>query len=149
MKENSDDVTVGVRLAGKLEVHRCNLQLAWSSDGRKLAAPYDNDTARIWRWPSGSVYRTFKGRSASLMGVAWSADSSHFASATSEGSVRIWTGPLDQPPRQYQPHTAAVYAIRWHPIEPNILASGSEDTMPCAILVPIPSGPDRRNAQRS
>src|SRR5580693_5882537 len=56
MKENSDDVTVGVRLAGKLEVHRSNLQLAWSSDGRKLAAPYDNDTARIWPWPSGIAY---------------------------------------------------------------------------------------------
>ena len=128
MKEHAKVLPAGVRLVGKLDVHRANLQLAWSTDGRYLAGPFDNDTVRIWRWPRADVYMTLKGHSASVMGVAWSADSNHFASSTAEGSVRIWSGLFDRPPRQFQPHTAAVYAIRWHPILPDILASGSEDT---------------------
>lgn len=70
--------------------------LAWSPDGRWLAAAGD-DEVRVWDAATGALARSFAGHSRFTVRLDWSPDSSRVASASHDGTARVWsvTGDAD------------------------------------------------------
>jgi WD40 repeat protein len=66
--------------------------LAFSPDGRRLAACYFEDLLKVWDVATRNEIRTLRGHGENLSGVAWSPDGKQLASAGADGTVRLWDG---------------------------------------------------------
>jgi WD40 repeat protein/DNA-binding SARP family transcriptional activator len=64
-------------------------RLAWSPDGRWLAAVGD-DHARVWDATTGTPRAVLRGHSTFAIGLAWSADSARIATGSNDGTAKIW-----------------------------------------------------------
>jgi len=70
--------------------------LAWSPDGRHLAASYDfmydedREWVLVWDAATGSRVMGLKGHNNIVMGVAYKPDGRHLVTGAADGSVRIW-----------------------------------------------------------
>jgi len=99
--------------------------LAWSPDGKALAAgAYSNETIFIWQPDTGVLLRKLN-TSASAHSLAWSPDGRKLAAGTGHKLV-VWELPLDQPPRTFEGHQHQITSVAWSP-GGRMLASGSYD----------------------
>jgi len=67
--------------------------VAWSPDGKYIAAPYDDETPALWDAQTGRKIRTFstrKTKGEDIEGMAWSPNGRHLAVADEGGNVRAW-----------------------------------------------------------
>jgi WD40 repeat protein len=63
----------------------------FSTDGKRLASPGENGTARVWDIGSGDELATLPGQNEiKLHGVAFNTDSKRIATAGSDDRVRVW-----------------------------------------------------------
>ena len=63
---------------------------AFSSDGRYLAVPSDDETITIWRVNTHKIRRVLKGHMAAVLAVAFSADGTTLASSSNDGTIKLW-----------------------------------------------------------
>jgi WD40 repeat protein len=66
------------------------VDLAFSSDGSRLATASHDGTVRIWDPSSGEQLLILHGHDATVSSVAFSPDGSRLASVGVDGTVRIW-----------------------------------------------------------
>src|SRR5258707_1145210 len=64
------------------------LALAWSPDGRTLAAGAQDGAVRLW--DERGAHRAFATRSSVVTGIAWSPDGRSLATTTGEPAVKLW-----------------------------------------------------------
>lgn len=64
--------------------------MAFSPDGKHLAAALDDKTVQIWEVPSLKLVTSLKGHSRAVRVVAYSPDGKTLASGGGDGEVRLW-----------------------------------------------------------
>ena len=70
------------------------LSLAYSPDGRSLAAAGKTRTIRLWDPVTAQELLTLDGHKAQVNGLAFSPDGGVLASCSNDGAVRLWrSGP--------------------------------------------------------
>lgn len=69
---------------------QCVCALAWSPDGKIIAASSDDGSAKLWNIGSGSLLRTLPGHPNSVESLAWSPDGRTLASGSYDHSVKLW-----------------------------------------------------------
>ena len=78
------------RLVGHLDVGDTVWSLAFSRDGRRIAAGMENRGVGVWEAAGGERTASFDGHSDRVVAVAFSRDGKRLASGSSDGSAKIW-----------------------------------------------------------
>ena len=112
-------------LAG-LDPDKATWGLAWSQDGRWLAAASDDATAHIWQLASPATPILLRGHIADVKGVAWNKAGDRIATASLDQSVRIWQMPSGRLLTVLNGHASGVRGVAWSSDE-KMLATASED----------------------
>jgi WD40 repeat protein len=74
-------------------IHR----MAWSPDGRIIAAPSGDGMIYLWEAESGKLLSVFRGHAGAVWEVSWSPDQKALASGGLDGTVKIWNLETAQP----------------------------------------------------
>jgi WD40 repeat protein len=104
---------------------RCN-RLAYSPDGRWLAASALEGVVIVWDLTSGKKARTLKGHSGSVIGVAFSPDGTVLATTGGDRTVRLWDGRTGKEIRTLEGHLGPVMAAVFM-AKGKVLVSGGSD----------------------
>jgi WD40 repeat protein len=64
--------------------------LAWSPDGRRLAAAGEYGLVRLWDVAKGEPLALYRGHQEAVTAIAWSPDGTRLASAGNDATVQIW-----------------------------------------------------------
>jgi WD40 repeat protein len=130
--------------------------LAWSPDGRYLAASYDNvdergvyshATITIWNTTTWQVVRSFDNLSLSSKTLSWSPDGRWIAATAAPSQSNLTLYPLSetQPIREIEAHPQEVDSVAWSPDGRWIASSGYDDQViiwDAAALLPA-TAPER------
>lgn len=106
------------------------ISLAWSPDGRHLAAGTQENTITYWPLPTdGQPPLQMSGYAGKVKRLAWDRTSRWLATSGGE-EVTVWdvagSGPAGTRPTQLTGHSGKVSALHWQP-RGDILASGATD----------------------
>jgi WD40 repeat protein/tRNA A-37 threonylcarbamoyl transferase component Bud32 len=99
--------------------------LAFSRDGRHLAAGYFDRLIDIWDTTTGERLHTLHGHTGLILGLAFSRDG-RLASASEDRTVRIWDLTTEQEVLQLRGHTGWCQGLALSP-DGRLLASASRD----------------------
>lgn len=83
------DVATGAELC-TLEVETAAYSVAFSPDGKLLAAGLGNGTVKLWDVTCRKEIRAFEGHTGRVLSVAFSPDNKLLASGSGEGMVKLW-----------------------------------------------------------
>ncbi|HKQ53487.1 MAG TPA: TIR domain-containing protein [Pyrinomonadaceae bacterium] len=100
--------------------------IAWSPDGKLIAAAYGDGRIRLWEAHSGTLLWTIKGHKDNVYSVAWSPDGRTLASASADSAVRLWEAHSGKLLQRLQGHATIVSSVAWSP-DGQTLASASFD----------------------
>jgi WD40 repeat protein len=96
VREILDDGKESARRKGVIE-------LAWSPDGKALAAGYQAGVVSLWEPGSGTLGRFFTAHKAPVLGVCFGPDGRTLASGGTDAVVRLWREPRsDQEPETWK-----------------------------------------------
>lgn len=99
--------------------------IAYSSDGRALAAAHEDRTVYIWDIFKGSA-QAFPGHTGDIRAIAFSDDDSMVASGGTDNTVRIWDVHTNKLREILPGYTSAVSSIAFSS-DSSMLAGGSKD----------------------
>ena len=99
--------------------------IAYSSDGRTLAAAHEDHTVYLWNIFNGSA-RAFPGHTGDIRAIAFSDDDSMVASGGTDNTVRIWDVHANKLRAILPGYTSAVSSIAFSS-DSSMLAGGSKD----------------------
>jgi WD40 repeat protein/serine/threonine protein kinase len=102
--------------------------VAFSPDGRRLAAGLANGTVKFWDVATRGPVLTFYGHSHRVTSVAYSPDGATFASGNSDGSIKLWDSKTGNLERSLIGHSAGVHELCFSP-DCERLVSASEDQL--------------------
>lgn len=100
--------------------------LAWSPDGRSLAAGSDDAVARIWNLSSPEQPMLLNGHDGDVKGIAWNKTGDRLATASLDNTARIWEVKSGRVLAVLSGHTSGVRSVAWSP-DGTKLATGAED----------------------
>ena len=99
--------------------------VAFSPDGKWLAAPSSIKQVKVWNASSGEVVRTLEEHTADIRCVAFHPDSRQLASASEDGTVKLWAVSQGRVIRTLK-HESPVFSVAFSP-DGRQLASGGQD----------------------
>ena len=102
--------------------------VAWSPDGRQVAAAGNDGTVRIWDPATGQTTRTLTGHTNWVTEVNWSPDATHLATAGHDGTARIWNPTTGTTVYTLIGHASAVTGVAWSPDGTQLATSGHDGT---------------------
>jgi WD40 repeat protein/tRNA A-37 threonylcarbamoyl transferase component Bud32 len=122
------DAPTGTPLAcfGHPDYDRVYTGVAFSPDGRKLAASAINISLTLWDLGSGKILFGGQPQATEDYGVAFSPDGKRLATANSERTVNLWDAQTGQRIHTLRGHAEAVHCVAFSP-DGWPLASGSAD----------------------
>jgi WD40 repeat protein/formylglycine-generating enzyme required for sulfatase activity len=100
--------------------------LAFSPDGRILAAGCSNGTVELWDARTRQKLQTLRGHVSSVQSVALSPDGRTIASGAGDHVVKLWDLQGGQELRNLKGHIGTVYAVVFSP-DGRTLATGGQD----------------------
>ena len=118
----------GAHLAGALftDTFGPTFSVAFSPNGKVLAAGTAEGQVRLWRVADGQPLLTCEGHLGAVWSVAFSPDGRLLASASTDGTVRLWNVDTGQSLQTLAGHTHQVWSVAFSP-DGRLLASGSTD----------------------
>jgi WD40 repeat protein len=100
--------------------------VAFSPDGRQLAAATRDRLVRVWDSRSGQTVLTLFGHTDQVYSVAYSRDGTRMATGSHDQTARLWNANTGQEITVYRGHTATVSQVAFRP-DGRALASVSRD----------------------
>jgi WD40 repeat protein len=120
------DVAAGTQVAS-LEAHKLPVMcVAFSPDGRLLAAGSNDQTITIWDVATRQARRTLIGHNSYVISAAFSPDSRRLASGSAWGSIRLWDASSGRQMQLLEGQALAVHAVAFSP-DGGTLASGHRE----------------------
>jgi len=116
----SDPADFGTRCDGRVDT------VAWSPDGRRLAATCDLGHVLIFDGVSGRMLIDLGPQAGTVGALAWSPDGTLVAGGGSDATARVWDAASGRTVLVLTGHTDAVDAVAWSP-DGRRLATGSYD----------------------
>jgi eukaryotic-like serine/threonine-protein kinase len=124
------DVSTGEERASCTGAQDQVYALAFSPDGRLLAAGGDDFVIHIWDAATGKPLTECRGHTSKLLSLAFRQDGSRLLTAGHDGTVRQWdarTGREIEP--RYDRHTAEVFAAVYSPDSQRVASAGADRTV--------------------
>ncbi len=97
--------------------------MAWSPDGKYLAAGNDRNTVVIWEIASGKRARSLYGHTASVRSIDWNPDGVRLASGGFDGTIRIWDTHTGKVVSSLFVPSEPLWRVHWHPDGKHLLAT--------------------------
>jgi WD40 repeat protein len=119
--------TVTPREYGRAPLHSGVLALAFSPDGKVLAAGGRPGRLSLWDPRTGKRLRTLAGHKAAVAGVAFSPDGKWLASASYDGTARLWDLSAGKEVRCLEAHDR-VTAVAFSPDGRSLFTGGMKRT---------------------
>ncbi|GIK38370.1 MAG: hypothetical protein BroJett011_22030 [Chloroflexota bacterium] len=118
----------GAHLAGAVftDTFGPTFSVAFSPDGKVLAAGTAEGQVRLWRVTDGQPLLTCEGHLGAVWSVAFSPDGRLLASGSPDGTVRLWEVNTGHTLKTLAGHTHQVWSVAFSP-DGRLLASGSTD----------------------
>jgi WD40 repeat protein/serine/threonine protein kinase len=118
--------------------------MAFSPDGRRLAACYFHDVLKLWDVKTRKELQTLKGHGESLSGVAWSPDGKLLASAGADGTVRLWDGETGAAGKVFRMHSPSGHlgGLTFSPEGRHLLVNSGQGTAYVLRLRPPGGAPE-------
>ncbi len=101
-------------------------RVAFSPDGRFIAAASSDFKTRILDARTGNVQRVLEGHKREVYDAAWRPGGRQLATASVDGTVRIWNATTGKAEKVLHANKGAVESLAWSP-DGKLLASGSDD----------------------
>lgn len=114
---------VGPILGGHTDVV---FNVAWSSDGARLATGSQDKTARLWEWPSGKELLALKDHSDAVTRVAFALDGKSLYTASLDHNARRFDCKDGKVIRVFTGHAEGITAMALSPKGDRLLTAGSE-----------------------
>ncbi len=103
--------------------------VAFSGDGKYLAAAGLDGVVRLWETPEWQRLPNLTGHAGPVMDLAGSPDGRHLASAGTDGTVRIWDLHSRAEVQTLRGHTDAVWAVAFRPDGRRLASAGRDRTV--------------------
>ncbi len=84
---------------------------------------FNDETARLWDWKSGSLLKTYAGHRDEVMGAALSGDASRVLTASLDNTVRLWDADSAAMLASFTPTGDQLFFADWLPGEKAMLAA--------------------------
>ncbi|MBW3625163.1 MAG: hypothetical protein KY468_17335 [Armatimonadetes bacterium] len=106
------------------------LAVAWSSDGRHLAAaggmPGATGELVVWDAVAWGTPKNYQGHADTISGIAWKPGAMEFATSSLDKTVKIWDAATGKETKTLKDHADPVYGVAYSP-DGKWFASGSGD----------------------
>src|SRR5439155_9475205 len=103
-----------------------SLNMAFSPDGKRLAAGGENNLVKVWDVQTGNVLQALPGHGGDVYTVAFSHDGRWIASGSEDSTVKVWDGRSGELVRTCRGHTGIVTSVAFS-ADGRRLISGSRD----------------------
>ena len=115
-EKQQPEIPAGLKLHSVLRGHEDAIhQIAWSPDGKLLASPSRDQTARIWSLETGKIYQSLKEGHSQAVACAWSPDGKTLAISSSVDSVHLWNVEVGELTRTHQGEFGLITAMGYSP----------------------------------
>src|SRR5262249_13421127 len=102
------DVASGTEIRNLQEDGAVVRHLAFSPDGKYLAAARENWSILLWDRKTWQAFSPLIGHTDQVVGVAFSPDGKQLASASKDGTVKLWRLPTLREMHTYRGHQGAI-----------------------------------------
>ena len=103
--------------------------MAFSPDGRRIAAAYRSGMVLLWDRGTGSVIRMYRGHAGAVLDVTVSPDGSRIGSAGADGTVRLWETETGRQLATFRGHRSPVYRVRFAPDGTRLASAAYDETV--------------------
>jgi WD40 repeat protein len=120
-----------------------SVNMAFSPDGKRLAAGGENNLVKVWDVQTGTVLQTLPGHRGDVYTVAFSHDGRWIASGSEDSTVKIWDARSGELVHTFRGHTGIVTSVAVSPDDRRLISGSRDRTVKVWDLSKLGAEPNR------